>query len=191
MQTDKNQAAATTTDKMAETIAVNIKARVRQEIKNNIANIVACGLALIALVSFFFPEEWSGFGHALQAVCFAGALAVIFVCEFQKLIATLKTLRGGNRREVVLCVIAGLLLLAGTCALVLATYSPDNGLAFALRVVGLILFAFAIATITWAFVLRARNTWRIVRIYRKLKATDDEAELKALCAEIDRINRES
>ena len=191
MQTDKNQAAAATTDKIAETIAANIKTRMRQEIKANMANIAACGLGIVAFVSFLFPENWESFGHVLRGFCFIGALALVFLVVFQRLIADLKKLRGGERRETVLCVTAGLVLLVGTGALVLASYSPDDRLAFALRLVGLILFAFEIAALTWAFALRARDTWRIVRIYRKLKATDDKAELKALCDEIDRINKES
>ena len=185
MQTDKNQAAAATTDKIAETIADNIKAQIRQEIKANVANIAACGLGLL------FPENWESFGHVLRGLCFIGALALIFLVVFQKLITDLKKLRGGERRETVLCITAGLVLLVGTGALVLASYSPDDRLAFALRVVGLILFAFAIAVMTWAFVLRVKATWRIVRLCRKLKTTDDEAELKALTSEIDRIHQES
>lgn len=191
MQTDKNQAAAATTDKIAETIADNSKAQIRQEIKANVANIAACGLGIVAFVSLLFPENWESFGNVLRGLCFIGALALIFLVVFQKLITDLNKLRGGERRETVLCITAGLVLLVGTGALVLASYSPDDRLAFALRVVGLILFAFAIAVMTWAFVLRVKATWRIVRLCRKLKTTDDEAELKALASEIDRIHRES
>ena len=193
MQTDKNlfTEPVTIPDKPLETDAADIKARIRQAITAVMTNTVACGLGIVTLVSFLFPENWESFGHVLQGLCFMGALALVFSVVFQKLIIDLKKQRGGERRESVLCVTAALVLLVGMGALVLATYSPDDRLAFALRLAGLILFALSIAVMTWAFVLRIKDTRRIVRLSRKLKTTDDEAELRALAAEIDRIMNKS
>ena len=85
----------------------------------------------------------------------------------------------------------GLLLLAGWGLILLGAYSPVNWLTQGCQIAGLVLMGIALLALVAAFLIGARTTWRIVRVYRRVRTTDDETELKGLLDEIERIKKES
>ena len=168
-----------------------VREAIRKTVKSNLLNVMAFGLVVVALASFFFPEDWTAFSRVLRWGCIIVALAMVFWDDVQKLIADLQKKKGGRRREIQLSVIAALALIAGFAALSIAGNTGDSSAALALRVSGFVFFAAAIAAMVWAYCIAISGTVKIWHLYRRTKTMDDEVELKALAAEINRIYKES
>ena len=181
--------------KTEETLVNECAARVREKIcktvKTDAVNVAAFGLVVVALASSVHTAEWTTFCHVLQFVSIVGALALLFWNNFHQLVEFLNEKRGGRRRECLFCVAGGLLLLAGWGLILLGAYSPVNWLTQGCQIAGLVLMGIALLALVAAFLIGARTTWRIVRVYRRVRTTDDENELKALLDEVERIKKES
>ena len=171
--------------------AARVREKIRQSVKTNAVNLAALALLVVTLASCVHPANWAAFCHVLQFVCFTGALALLFWNNFHQLVEFLNETRGGRRREYQFSVAGGLLLLPGYGLLLLGAYSPVDWLKQGCQIVGLALIAVAILAFVVVLIVLTQTTWRMFRIYRRVRATDDEAELQALSDEIERLNKES
>ena len=180
-----------TEEALAAECAARVREKVRQSVKDDAVNLAAMALLVVALASCVHPTDWAAFCHVLQFVCVIGAVALLFWNNFHQLVEFLNETRGGRRREYLFSIAGALLLMAGYGLMLLGAYSPVDWLKQGCQIVGLALIAVAILAFVVVLIVLARTTWRMFRIYRRVRATDDEAELQALSDEIERLNKES
>ena len=176
---------------LAAECAARVREKVRQSVKDDAVNLAAMALLVVALASCVHPVGWTAFCHVLQFVCCTGAIALLFWNNFHQLVEFLNETRGGRRREYLFSIAGALLLMAGYGLMLLGAYSPVDWLKQGCQIVGLALIAVAILAFVVVLIVLARTTWRMFRIYRRIRVTDDEAELQALSDEIERLNKES
>ena len=171
--------------------AARVREKIRKSVKDDAVNLVAMALLVVALASCVHPVEWSAFCHALQFVCCTGAIALLFWNNFHQLVEFLNETRGGRRREYLFSIAGALLLMAGYGLMLLGAYSPVDWLKQGCQIVGLALIAVAILAFVAVLMVLARTTWRMFRIYRRVRTCEDETELQALSDEIERLKKES
>lgn len=187
----ENQPMSKTEEALVTECAARVREKIRKTVKTDAVNLAAMALLVVALTSCVHPVGWTAFCHVLQFVCCTGAIALLFWNNFHQLVEFLNETRGGRRREYLFSIAGALLLMAGYGLMLLGAYSPVDWLKQGCQIVGLALIAVAILAFVVVLIVLARTTWRMFRIYRRVRVTDDEAELQAFSDEIERLNKES
>ena len=187
----ENKPMTKTEEALVDECAARVREKIRKSVKDDAVNLAAMALLVVALASCVHPVGWTAFSHVLQFVCCTGAIALLFWNNFHQLVEFLNETRGGRRREYLFSIAGALLLMAGYGLMLLGAYSPVDWLKQGCQIVGLALIAVAILAFVVVLIVLARTTWRMFRIYRRIRVTDDEAELQALSDEIERLNKES
>lgn len=171
--------------------ADELKVRIRKTVWRNTAAVSAFGLCVLALASSVHLASWDAFCRIFQQVCFGLAVVIVFLLAFGEVL--LKTERFSRVRlwEMGLAAGGALLLLLGYALWPsgdTAEVCIDEGLrpmaALSACLVGILMMVVS-------FGLALKGTIKILSLYRRAKTGTDVTELKALCAEIERVNRES
>ena len=157
----------------------------------NVAVVSAFGLCVLALASSVHPVSWDAFCRIFQQVCLGLAVVIVFVQAFGEALLKTEQLSRVRLWEMGLAAGGALLVLLGYGLWPTGDNSAVGWNEGILPVAALSACCVGILMMVVSFGMALKGTIRILRLYHYAKTGTDETELKALCDEIERVNRES